>query len=537
MQLNLGTKKNFSEANMRRIISILTGLMSSVSSLEDQCIKEYNDTVTYQKGQIVIGSDGYFYEAKTVATGTWDSSKWTKIGTDDITELSKDDISALINLSPEEISKLSDIISTEIRLDKTFSSSDTYMRIQAAIDTAKEYTNNQLGKAVKPAYKVVSSTSEVTETGYFYLISNGTNFDMYVLSSDGSVVSLGTSEIDLSNYYTKTETDSDFLKKTDATSTYATITTVDGKVDKTSIATAISSTPSVDKVASEKAVYDKNTINHKIIQGIDILDYASKVVDNFEFVRGFNVINSPYNDSVSPNNDMLYIINRIAVTGYCRLVAYDLRSTFAYMRTQLNGTWTDWVRLTVAGGTEDYQTLATPQIKDGAFMSNSVLWGTDRDFLVLDINKPDRTVRRVQFDTVEKAIGMYDLDYDTNTITEVGTLRFTKNSYVPVTNIAPADETTFVNFKGNPNCNYCVKNGVCYVSLFNIKITSVVKTTTGVILPKCLNGMVGTFLTGNGDVTPHAYVHVIPGTGELAFDVKDANTNLFGSFSYPVAKS
>ena len=87
MQLNLGTKKNFSEANMRRIISILTGLMSSVSSLEYQCIKEYNDTVTYQKGQIVIGSDGYFYEAKTVATGTWDSSKWTKIGTDDITEL------------------------------------------------------------------------------------------------------------------------------------------------------------------------------------------------------------------------------------------------------------------------------------------------------------------------------------------------------------------------------------------------------------------------------------------------------------------
>ena len=58
---------------------------------------------------------------------------------------------------------------------------------------------------------------------------------MYVLSADGSVVSLGTSDVDLTNYYTKTELDSDFLKKTDATSTYATITTVDGKVDKTSI--------------------------------------------------------------------------------------------------------------------------------------------------------------------------------------------------------------------------------------------------------------------------------------------------------------
>ena len=49
--------------------------------------------------------------------------------------------------------------------------------------------------------------------------------------------------------------------------------------------------------------------------------------------------------------------------------------------------------------------------------------------------------------------------------------------------------------------------------------------------------MAGTFLTGNGDVTAHAYVHVIPDTGELAFDVKDANVNLFGSFSYPVAES
>ena len=312
---------------------------------------------------------------------------------------------------------------------------------------------------------------------------------------------------------------------------------MDEKVDKTSIATAISSTPSNEKVASEKAVYDKNTINHKIIQSIDILDYASKVVDNFEFVRGFNVINSPYNDSDSPNNDMLYIINRVSVSGYCRIIAHDLRSTFAYLRTQLNGTWTDWVRLTVAGGTEDYQTLSTPQIKDGAFMSNSVLWGSDRDFLVLDINKPDRTVRRVQFDTVEKAIGMYDLDYDTNTITEVGTLRFTKNSYVPVTNIAPADETTFVNFAGNSSCNYCVKNGICFVTLWGVQVSTTGRTIrTGVYLPKSSICRGGVIMTGSGDATCHAYAFVLD-NGELCFDVKDTNTLLYGSFSYPVAES
>ena len=62
MQLNLGTKKNFSEDNMRKIINILIGLMSTVSTLEDQCIKEFSEDVTYAKGQIVIGTDGYFYD-------------------------------------------------------------------------------------------------------------------------------------------------------------------------------------------------------------------------------------------------------------------------------------------------------------------------------------------------------------------------------------------------------------------------------------------------------------------------------------------
>ena len=540
MKLNLEKRKCFNDTNMKKIISILTGMMSSVDEVASQCLKDYIDdgSRTYSKGEICI-YDGYIWEALTVTQGAWDNTKWTKIGTDNITELDLDTIKTFLGLTQDQIDYLAKLIADDtIVLDHTWSSSKSYTEIQQALNQAKQYCITELAKKSTGSFKIATSTTEVTDGNYLYLIMNPTTskYDIYALIS-GNVEKLTTVDVNLDNYLTKTEIETDYLKKTDADGKYATITTVDGKIDKTSIATTISSTPSDKKVASEKAVYDKNTINHKIIQNIDILDYASKVVDNFEFVRGFNVINSPYNDSASPNNDMLYIINRISVTGYCRLIAYDLRSTFAYMRTQLNATWTDWVRLTVAGGTENYQTLATPQIKDGAFMSNSVLWGTDRDFLVLDINKPDRTVRRVQFDTVEKAIGMYDLDYDTNTITEVGTLRFTKNSYVPVTNIAPADETTFVNFKGNPNCNYCVKNGVCYVSLFNIKMTSTGKTTTGVILPKCLNGMVGTFLTGNGDVTPHAYVHVIPGTGELAFDVKDANTNLFGSFSYLVAES
>lgn len=455
--LKLEKRKHFNDSNMRKIINILVGLMSSVDETASQCLTDYDDTGrVYQRGNITI-YDGYIWEALTVTQGVFDSSKWTKIGTDDFTELSIDDIKAMLGLTQDQIDYLAKLISDDtIVLDHTWSSSKSYTEIQQALNQAKQYCLTQLAKKSTGSFKIASSTAEVTDGNYLYLIMNPTTskYDIFALIS-GNVEKLTTVDVNLDNYLTKTEIEADYLKKTDADGKYATITTVDGKVDKTDIATTISSTPSDEKVASEKAVYDKNTINHKTIQDIDILNYASKVVDNFEFVRGFNVINSPYNDSASPNNDMLYMINRIAVSGYCRLIAYDLRSTFAYMRTQLDGTWTDWVRITIAGGTEDYQTIATPQIKDGAFMSNSILWGTDRDFLVFDINKPDRTVRRIQFDTVEKAIGMYDLDYSTDKIEEVGTLRFQKTSYMPWTEI-----TTFTSAVNSGSVKYCVNNGI-----------------------------------------------------------------------------
>lgn len=109
---------------------------------------------------------------------------------------------------------------------------------------------------------------------------------------------------------------------------------------------------------------------------------------------------------------------------------------------------------------------------------------------------------------------------------------------VPITYISPADTTTFVNFANNSLCNYRVINGVCYVNLEGISIAYSGKMArTGVYLPKNAYYQGGTFLTGAGDTTPHAYVFILKDTGELCFDVKDANTLLYGSFSYPVAES
>ena len=108
----------------------------------------------------------------------------------------------------------------------------------------------------------------------------------------------------------------------------------------------------------------------------------------------------------------------------------------------------------------------------------------------------------------------------------------------PITNIAPADTTKFVGFKGNSMCNYCVQNGICYVSLWGVQVTVTGRVNTGVILPMPKSGFFGGgYLTGGGDAITHAYAHTIPETGELKFNVKDANTVLYGMFSYPVAES
>lgn len=303
--LNLNEKKIASAENLRLLSSLILSLSSKQGTIENKLINNWVASTAYIKDESFVIYDKLLYVCKiSNADNTFDKNKWTCLSPV-IEELTKADIEALINLNPEEISKLSDLISTEIRLDKTFSSSDTYTRIQDAIDTAKEYTNNQLGKVVKPVYKVVTNTSEVTETGYLYLISNGTNYDMYVLSSDGSVVSLGTSEVDLSNYYTKTEVDNDFLKKTDATSTYATITTVDGKVNKTDIVDNLTSTDTDKPLSANQGKVLKDEVdlkanNSDVVKKTDIVTTIDGTSTDEQIYSAKGIYNSLINKVDKP---------------------------------------------------------------------------------------------------------------------------------------------------------------------------------------------------------------------------------------------
>ena len=142
--------------------------------------------------------------------------KTVNIDIPEFEQLTTEDILDMIGLSQEELDTLSTIIAdTEVRLDKTYSSSKIVADIAQCLADSKTYTLEQIAAAATASYKVVASTDEVTELRFIYLIENEETYDLYILEEDtGEVVKIGTTKIDLSGYYTKEEIDTTFVLQT-----------------------------------------------------------------------------------------------------------------------------------------------------------------------------------------------------------------------------------------------------------------------------------------------------------------------------------
>ena len=109
-----------------------------------------------------------------------------------------------------------------------------------------------------------------------------------------------------------------------------------------------------------------------------------------------------------------------------------------------------------------------------------------------------------------------------------------------VEDISPAEISSFADTDVSGTINYRVKNGICFVKLWGVKSTKVGKTkfllnNSSLPIPNCFD--VGNALfEANGDGTATAFAFV-DANGALIAHFYKANSEAYGSFSYPVAES
>lgn len=264
--LNLNEKKIPSTENLRLLSSLILSLSSKQGAIENKLINNWVASTAYIKDESFVIYDELLYVCKiSNADDTFDKNKWTCLSPV-IEELTKADIEALVNLTPEQITNLQSLIDdTSISTTHTNSSSHIYMAIQDAIAECKDDTLKQIAKKVSGSYKIANTTADIVSADYIYLLSNGTNYDLYILV-DGTATKVGDTNIDLSEYVKTTDL-ADYMKTSDADGKFATITTVDGKVDKTNILTALDDAATDDQVYSAKAI---NTELDGVVKKTDI---------------------------------------------------------------------------------------------------------------------------------------------------------------------------------------------------------------------------------------------------------------------------
>ena len=503
ISFNIPKKQIPSEQNLRRIISILTGLMASQSAIESQCLLPYDESKTYAKGQICL-YENQLYLCKTTTTGPFSKDRWI-LQNNDFDELDLDTIKTLLGLTPEQLETMANLISTEIRLDKVFSSSETYTRIDNALKEAKQYCISQLAQKSTGSFKIASSTTEVTDGNYLYLIldSGTSKYNIYALV-DGSVEKLTTVEVNLDNYFTKTEIEADFLKKADADGKYATITTVDGKVNKTDIVDNLTSTNTDKPLSANQGKVLKDEV--------DLKANDSDVVKKTDIVTS---IDSASTDDKTPSAKAVYdnIKNKNTIQPSGTISNYS--------------TVFDWAVNNV-GASCGYE----GNMFDDCPLNNT--WGT-----LVCIGTKVESGLKVLFCT------NFNKDIYIRTIQRRNGVNAWVTSWqrvcsTTVEDKSPAEISSFVDTDVSGTVNYRVKNGICFVKLWSVQSTTTgmgkfLLNNSSLPIPSCFDTGNALF-EANGDGTTTAFAFV-DGNGALIVHFYKANSEAYGSFSYPVAES
>lgn len=505
--LNLNKKKFIDEENLKTIVKIGISFGERLNSIESKCIALYDETHSYLKDELCI-YDNYIYKCNSTATGTWNPDRWTLIG-DDITELTLDEIKAMLGLTQEQLNTLASIIlDNEIRLDKTWSSSKTYSDIQDAIKECKQYCVTELAKKSTGSFKKANSTSEVTDGNYLYLILNSSTnkYDIYALV-DSNVELLTSVDVNLDDYYTKTEINNDFLKKTDATSTYATKIELNDKADATALDDKVDKTDIVDNLTSIDTNKPLSANQGKILD--------DKKLNKTDITT---TIDSSSTDSQVPSAKVVYdnVKNKNTIQSTGTIANYS--SVF------------DWA-INNIGATCGYE----GNMFDDCPLNHT--WG-----ILVCIGTKVESGLKVLFCT------NYNKDIYTRTIQRrQGVNGWVETSWQRLCNTS-VEDVSLKTLKNSSDINsdavisYIVKNGMCSVSVNTVSSTKMstgnITLTTGLPIPANTSCWYSICTNSNATNAPLQNLLLrIDSSGNLIAYKGTDNINYFGSFSYPVEES
>ena len=210
-------------------------------------------------------------------------------------EYTDSEISDILEISDEQALELSKIINDNVKANnKLWSSNKIDSELQNMIIEANKYSDELIGQisSISLEYVTVLPDTDIKSNVIYILQGTPNTLNVYN-NSTSAFVTVGDLNIDLTNYYTKSEVDTDLIKKANAdevlkpdaivsdltTTSGSTVlstaglqTELDKKanddkvVKKTDITTTIGSTSTDSQVPGAKAIYDMFLKNEKIIR-------------------------------------------------------------------------------------------------------------------------------------------------------------------------------------------------------------------------------------------------------------------------------
>ena len=189
--------------------------------------------------------------------------------------LSEDAIKYLCGLIRDLASVSEGIDDLNLRTDGTFSS----VKIDALLNTLKtdcnEYTDRLVANLSRLELKIATSESEITQpnTMYLYKPSGSTSYEQYVVI-EGTKVLLGTTDINMGDYYTIAQADAKFVLKTDFNALVDKVSAIEDEIG-TEILTTTSTTikGAINEVADKSEIVTLTKAEYEALADKDAETY------------------------------------------------------------------------------------------------------------------------------------------------------------------------------------------------------------------------------------------------------------------------